>query len=164
MKKKINIALLIVVFSLWGVVGYRFISNYFTASSKNVFATENTPLFKNLIIERDTFLLQAVTRDPFLNKLAPTTVTLNTFTKPKRIGVKRVRSDKPLVTLTWPDVRYFGYIKSGKNNELALVKLNGQLFRLRKGEKKNDILIYNVYNDSITVVFNKERKTFRKGI
>ncbi|MNK23691.1 hypothetical protein D3C87_419890 [compost metagenome] len=164
MKKKINIALIIVVLSLWGAVGYRFISNYFFDKNENNIILEKTLPFKNLIVERDTFLLQSITRDPFLNKIEPAISISKTFSKLKIITSKNKIENKPLTTMEWPNIQYFGYIKSGKNNELALVKLNGQLLRVHEGEKKNDLVIQSVHKDSIIVVFKKEKKTFRVGV
>ena len=64
---------------------------------------------------------------------------------------------------SWPEIQYFGYIKSGNSNELAVIKIDGKLQRLRKGEIKQGILVNSVFRDSVIVHFNKEKRTFIKN-
>jgi hypothetical protein len=163
MKKKINILLIVAVGGLWGTVGYRFITNYFFDNSINNSIAVRTDYTTKLVTQRDTFVLQNISRDPFLNKLA---ITSSSVSPSMRNTGYTARKHTPVVKPVpvakyWPEIQYYGYIKSGKNNEVALLKINGQLLKLHKGESRNEITIQNVFKDSIAVMFNREKKVFK---
>ncbi|WP_353780254.1 hypothetical protein [Winogradskyella sp. 3972H.M.0a.05] len=63
-------------------------------------------------------------------------------------------------TVSWPAIRYYGFVRSGNNNNrLVLLKVNNQLHRKREQERIDDILITKAYSDSIILILNKEKKT-----
>ena len=165
MKKKINIVLILVVAGLWGTVGYRFISNYLSSDiSDNIMGTKNNYTAK-LVTQRDTFLMERIARDPFLNRGVAEASISKQSVVPKRNSnstVNKVQLPKPVPQVKyWPEIQYLGYMKSGKENEVVLLKINGQLMRMRKGESRNDLTIHTVYKDSVAVLFNKEKKFFK---
>ena len=66
--------------------------------------------------------------------------------------------------INWPNITYYGYIKSkDKIEELILVKIDNQLYKLRKNSNINGLIINKVYKDSIEVSFNKNKKFLYKG-
>lgn len=155
-KKKINIVLIIAVVALWGTVGYRSVKNFFY--SKEEFITENKKQnIKSILTERDTFNLGTLKYDPFLKKSIPkqTKITIHKINKP--LPKKNTEPE-----VYFPDVKYFGYIKSGQNPEVLLLKINNKLCRIHKGENKDGILIKKIYEDSIRVSFNKTVRTIIK--
>lgn len=165
MKKKINIVLILVVAGLWGTVGYRFINNYLSSDAPNHMIGNKSNYTAKLVTQRDTFLLENIARDPFLNRSTPVNVNNYKSVVSKRSNntvVKKVQSPKPILQAKyWPEIQYLGYMKSGKENEVVLLKINGQLMRMRKGESRNDLTIHTVYKDSVAVLFNKEKKFFK---
>ncbi|WP_300570380.1 hypothetical protein [Flavobacterium sp.] len=162
-KKKINIALLIVVLALWGTVGYKTISQYFF--SKELAFNDvklNTKLNFNQI-KKDTFNLESIQRDPFLNNNSEPPTNTEVVKKvylPKKVVSKPVAAPKPV--LQWPAIFYYGYIKSkDKTEELILVKIDRQLHKLRKNDQIDGLTIKKVFNDSIEVSFYKEKKIIK---
>jgi hypothetical protein len=155
-KKRINIILIIAVIALWGTVGYRSVKNFFY--TKEEFITENKKQnIKSILTQRDTFNLGTLKYDPFLKKSIPkqTKITIHKTNKPQP-------KKNPETEISFPDVKYFGYIKSGKNPEVLLLKINNKLCRIHKGENKDGILIKKIYEDSIRISFNKTLRTIIK--
>ncbi|TRW97027.1 hypothetical protein [Flavobacterium gawalongense] len=164
-KKKINIVLIILVLGLWGTVAYKTISQYFFSKELMANKTElNDELTLNEI-NKDTFNLGKVARDPFLNRQNQT----DSFVSKKyysKIPNVKIKSNpivlKPKVIINWPLISYHGYIRSkDKNEELILVKIDKRLYKLRKDDEIEGVTVKKVYNDSIEVNFNKGKKIIR---
>ena len=159
-KKAINIGLIIVVLSLWGTVSYKYINRFF-GNDELTFAVSNDSNYGTVsIIKKDTFLLEPLIKDPFLNKV---------FSKPKpQVNtvpiVPKVKSEpKPKEEIFFPTVKYYGYIKSkDKKEELILVKINNRLEHVRLNSNIDGLVIKKIYKDSISVYFNNETRSFRK--
>jgi hypothetical protein len=160
-KKATNIILICVVVGLWATIGYRFINNLKHESEK---IQENYAATSLIIPEsRDTFDLRPLRRDPFLNKLNYPKSDRISYLPKRKLRISKVKAEKPLVVVhNWPIIEYYGYIKSGSNKELALLKINGKLQRTHIGEINNSIYVKKIYKDSITLVFNKSVKTILK--
>lgn len=160
-KKKINIALILVVLGLWGTVAYKAISQYFFSNELAFSGVQNQANVNFSKIEKDTFNLETIGRDPFLNKstapvIKPAASATTVFKKPANTQPKIV---KPKEILLWPEVHYYGYIKSReKKEELILVKIQNKLYKLRKNDQIDGLFIKKVYNDSVEVYFNKEKR------
>lgn len=162
MKKKVNIVLILAVLSIWGAAGYRYISNYFREKDVLSYHEKDFITTQQIKIIRDTFELRPLPRDPFLNNI------IIERQVPKRISkavMKPVAAQKAKEPLIWPDIQYLGFIESKdqKNKELILVKVNGGLFRMHKGELNSDVLIKNIYKDSIKVLYKKEERIFKRN-
>lgn len=163
-KKKINIVLIIIVLGLWGAVGYKTITQYFF--SKDIIVnTDKTDYKLNMnLINKDTFLLGHISRDPFLDKQYQMTNPIAIKQYPQ-IAILKV-SPKTVVSIpkeiiNWPSISYHGFIKSnGKNQELILLKIDGKLFRVRKNDIVQKLTVKEVSNDSIEVIFNQEKRFF----
>jgi hypothetical protein len=162
-KKRINIVLLLLVLGLWGTVGYKTISQYFMPKKVIV----NDQNFNNNIkineIKKDTFELALINRDPFLNKQNTTPVVAKppvaAIVRPKIITPPIIK-EKPVVI--WPLISYYGYIKSKeKIQELIMVKIDNRLYKLRKNDEVQGVVIKKVYHDSVEVYFNKETKVLK---
>jgi hypothetical protein len=160
-KKRINIVLIAVVLLLWGLIGYKTINQYFCSNTIMPNEPKNFSN-KNLSqIDKDTFNLIAVSRDPFLNTIKE--VVIQKPIVQKSYPVQKI--EKPIVykePMVWPQISYYGYIKSKeKTKELILVKIAKQLYKLRKDDLVEGVIIKKVFNDSIEVVFNKEKKVIQ---
>nr|WP_294922404.1 hypothetical protein [uncultured Flavobacterium sp.] len=156
-KKKINIILILVVLGLWGTVGYRALYRQFS----NIEIIDTKQNQKNNVsikqINKDTFELEKINRDPFLNKEQNTSVVVRpiSHTSVKKTVVKTVQ--KPQSNLSWPTLKYYGYLKS-KDKELVLLKIDSKLYHLKLNEPQNGLIIKKKYKDSILVFFNSETK------
>ena len=161
MKKNINVVLIIAVLALWGTAGYRYVKNYFFIQGTAV--TPESLEFKavDLNIKRDTFLLEPLSRDPFLKKVSVRTVSVPIARR--RVEISESLGNKTVhqpIIISWPDIKYYGFIKSGKNNELALIKVNGTLIKMHKGDSENGLIVKNIYGDSIVIVKNRQQRSF----
>ena len=160
-KKNINKVLIGAVALIWGVVLYRFAAPYFGASDTAI----NTDLFVappiSFIKKKDTFDLQLPQRDPFLGKsIKPRKVVSSPVSKPKSSTKKKTQ---PTVRKSWPRVEYLGFVKSSKNaSRLGLVRVNGVLKRVRKGDLIRDIKVVKIEEEEITLSFQKDIKSFKK--
>ncbi|MES2545624.1 MAG: hypothetical protein V4548_12115 [Bacteroidota bacterium] len=159
MKKKINIVLIFVVLGLWGTVAYKTITQYFFPKEIILNSTQSNIEFNSKQITKDTFNLEKINRDPFLNIHNN---PAQTHQKKYTSVVKPVAVPQPVIIRNWPFVGYYGYIKSkGKDKELVLVKINQKIYKLRKDDAVEEVTLKKIYNDSIEVVFNKEKKMVR---
>lgn len=169
MKKKINIILLLVVLSLWGTVAWRSLKNFFYQETE----AENTTLYQSINInkiQKDTFELKKIDRDPFLQKsianLSPTN-----YKKPQKKTIKSNLSHfyKPTVKKTEPSnmpiMKYVGYIKSTQQKEeIVLLKINNNLKRCVIGKKYSDIQVKKVYKDSVQIVYYGKPMIIKKQL
>jgi hypothetical protein len=161
-KKRLNIILILVVLGLWGTVAFKSLNNFFP-SENNVFggitSSQNFNLTK---IEKDTFSLENLKRDPFLDKALSRETNVvslkSSVSHPKVVAKpKPVENLKPMQV--WPQVSYYGYIKSQqKTEELILVKIENNLLKVRKNQNIEGLIIKRIFKDSIEIVFNKQKK------
>lgn len=162
MKKKINIILIIVVLGLWGNVAYKALSQYFFSDEDTFAATTYNSKNDFVISEKDTFVLEPINRDPFLDKTLISNKETSVI-KTVRSKISKPTTVKPVDKRPFPIINYYGYIKSKqKKDELILLKINGKLKRLRVDETFEGLKIKKVFNDSIVIVANGETKSFRK--
>ncbi|MEO8533266.1 MAG: hypothetical protein ABI441_05930, partial [Flavobacterium sp.] len=166
-KKKINIVLIVVVLGLWGSVFYKTITQYFTSKELAVNTSASSGKVKFNQINKDTFALENVSRDPFLNKQVQEVVS-----RPQRQYVPNnysgsaVKKAKPATTAVrqltiWPAISYHGYIKDSRG-EMVILKIDSKMFRLRKNDLVEGIMIRKISSDSLEVDFNKEKKIIKR--
>jgi hypothetical protein len=164
-KKKINIVLIIVVLGLWGSVFYKTINQYFFTKETSA----NTPYSSGKIefnqINKDTFALEKVSRDPFLNKQTYEVVSFpkKQYTGSISTAIKKIKpaEPQPKQLTVWPAISYHGYIKDSRG-ELVIIKINQKMFRLRKDALVDGIIIKKISSDSLELGFNKERKIIKR--
>jgi hypothetical protein len=169
MKKKINVALILIVLTVWGLVASRTLKEYFISSKKTTLANNHISSLKINQIKKDTFSINHIERDPFLNKESP--VIINSLTQKKYFNNYVIKKkSKPEITKEvaiqnsdWPLITYHGYInsKDRKNELLILINIDSKLCKLKLNEQSEGIMVKNVYKDSIELDFNKERRIFR---
>ncbi|WP_269234874.1 hypothetical protein [Flavobacterium flavigenum] len=160
-KKKINIILILLVLGLWGTVGYRALYRQFADSEITNSIQDQKYNVAIKQINKDTFKLEKINRDPFLNKefqntaiiaVSKKTISHNTV---KKVMVQPV--PKKQANISWPSLQYYGYLKS-KDKELVLLKIDSKLYKLKLNETQNGLTIRKKYKDSIEVTFNSETR------
>ncbi|KAF2342588.1 hypothetical protein [Flavobacterium tistrianum] len=160
-KKKINIILIIVVLGLWGTVGFRTINRYFGNSDVNLSPEAHNSDISLKKVNKDTFELKKIGRDPFLNKQfveKPAFVASVSYHAPVRKAIKPSPAiPKPKFDMPWPQLQYFGYLKSN-DIELVLLKIDSKLHKLKLNDEVNGLTIKKKFKDSIEVVFNSQSK------
>lgn len=161
LKKTINIVLIVVVLSLWGTVMYKYVNRFFGDDELTLAQVANYKNSTFSIIEKDTFKLEPLTKDPFLNKVFTKAIAQPKITRITPKAKVEVRSK---LNTPFPLVQYFGYIKSeDKKDKLILLKINNRLERVRLNSIINGLVIKKIYKDSVIVSFNKETKSFIKN-
>lgn len=161
-KKKINIILIILVLGLWGTVGYRTLNRQLihddTILQKQ--HQQNNAVINQ--INKDTFELKKINRDPFLNKefqiadISPRQSVYNYSSVKKKITTIAPKVDS---NLSWPVLKYYGYIVSKeRNEEVVLLKIDSKLCQLKLKIPFNGLTVTKKYKDSIEVLFNGEKK------
>lgn len=163
-KKRINLILIIVVLALWGTVGYKAINRQF---SGNKLFPEKQKQESNVTIRqinKDTFKLEKINWDPFLNKQFQSTISVPTrpisgYTSAKKAVIPVAPKADPNVS--WPILIYYGYFGKEGNQELVLLKVDSKLCKLKINTPYNGLIVKKKYKDSIEVSFNSERKIVR---
>lgn len=165
-RKKINIVLILIVLGLWGTVIYRSLNHYLFPDQNIVTQAETNTHFNYKQIKKDTFELLPLAHDPFLNNRLSSSSPSNgnTFTRnasPKPSGLKKpaIIREKVPVILYWPEINYYGYIKSSlKTEEMILIKVDNKLYKARKKDNVGGVVIKRIFKDSIELSFKKENK------
>jgi hypothetical protein len=167
MKKKINVALILIVLTVWGLVASKTLKQYFFLDKKTFNTKNQNSNLKTNQINKDTFTINHIDRDPFLNKesrVITASFTQNTRFK-STIIKKKLKPEiiKHVEILNWPLISYHGYInsKDRKDELLILVNIDKKLHKLKLNEQSEGITVKKVYKDSIELDFNRERKIFR---
>ncbi len=159
-KKKVNKILIIAVALIWGVVLYKFAAPYFTTTDTVITADVLVKPPQTFLRKKDTFGLSIPERDPFLGKVFKERKkkATNNTSKPKKTSKRTT-----VIPQNWPKVQYLGFVKSQTStSRLGLVRINGVLKRVRKGDKVKDITIKQVKEDFISIQFLKNTKDFKK--
>lgn len=162
MKKRINIILLTLVLGLWGTVIYKYVSQYFTKKDIFINNQNEASIISSKIKEKDTFFLNPLNRDPFLNKSYhsenKTIVYKKTISTPKT-NVKPIINNIPKAP--FPNINYLGYIKSKeKKYELALLKINGKFQRLKINQELDNLKLLSITKDSVRIKYFNDEKSF----
>jgi hypothetical protein len=85
----------------------------------------------------------------------------NTIVVKKTIVYKPI--PKPKEILNWPKIAYYGYIKDG-NGQIALIKVNATLYRSRKHQQIENLIIRTIFNDSIELEYNHEKRIIKQTV
>lgn len=156
-KALLNKILIFFLLLIWSVIGYKLITNIFGKNEiVQMKSVVNEPQINKENVETSIFALPIITRDPFLGSYT-TRKMENSQTQNRH---SKIDKKKPIV---WPQINYYGFVKGENNkNALALLKIDGKLERVRKGTNMNGIAIKEIYQDSILVIFNNQKKIFKK--
>lgn len=149
--------LIIAVCGLWFTVIYRSLNQYFFSKETVSVPSDTKIAALSRPISKDTFVLQPLARDPFLNRRI---ITATTVSRPK---MRKVTAPTPVkktvVNSPWPQISYMGSIQSKQRKDaLVLVSINNKLHKLSTNETAENITIKKVYRDSIEVWRGKDKK------
>jgi len=154
-KKNINSVLILLLFIIWGSIGYKYFVKKETLENKIVVQQNETPL--HYTIRKDTFELKDI-KNPFNN------VFIASKSSQKKSSSKASNKKKPIpVQIKWPSIQYHGYILSkGNNKKLGVINVNGKIMKKREKEIiLEKFKIKKIYEDSIQIACNKILKTIK---
>lgn len=147
--------MILALVAIWAFIGYRV---FFKNSS--LLDSANSPILSlntNFNIKaKDTFELQKLERDPFLDT-----------------RIKKKKQNKPVsftnnykvntIAKPFPAIVYYGFVKGQKSNEaLVLLKVNNKMKRLRIKEEFEGLKVLRMVSDTVWVRFEKSEKFFVK--
>lgn len=154
--KALTYILLIVVAVIWYQVFLRIKSNVLQDEDNSFSAIQQHSGFQP--VKKDTFLLNANYRDPFIGKAKqePKEFALTDF-EPVQKPVKP--------QFVWPKINYYGWVrKTDSKNPLCIVNIDGMLLYLRKGEEIFDgIRILQVNRDFIRLKKGRQEQIFYRN-
>ncbi len=156
--KKLTYFLIPIAIIVWGGIILRIVG-----FNNNDEITGQTPaneaIADTIVIEKNNFELMANYRDPFLGKFIK---GINQSTNKKPKSTKKVVPKKiKKAPIVWPVIDYDGSIRSNEK-VIAVMKIDSKKYLLEKGEELNDMVVKEVFPDSVILVFKKETKTFPK--
>ena len=160
-KKIVNKILIGAVALIWGVVLYKFSVPFFAVDTPVITSDVLVKPSELLAMKKDTFRLTVPERDPFLG-----TIARKKQIKPVTSIKKQAKTNtvKTVSNITWPRVQFLGYVKSGSSKlKLGLVRVNGTLKRVRKGDEVSELKVISISDAEITMNFNGENKNFKKN-
>jgi hypothetical protein len=156
--------------AIWGYVGYR-IYDAMHEESPDLSNQPVTAEIINLQTKKDSFLLFANYRDPFLDNLTEAKShyqNYETGNKPKQTPSKNNTNAKNPNNLTnqnnWPEIKYLGSVTNTKasNKSVAMVSIAGVTYTLKNGEEVNGIKLLSFSSDQVEFKKGKEKKVIQK--
>lgn len=151
-KIKLLIAVPIVIVT-WGYILFQIIGAFGGAdNTPDISLTKPVPFSIDSSIEKTSFELLPLTKDPFLG---------TAYTKPsqkKNTGKKRaVKKD----TLIWPSIKYTGMVTDTKaTSKIFMISIQGKQYLMQHGEVQEDITLLKGTADNITLRFKGTQKKF----
>ncbi|OFZ01407.1 MAG: hypothetical protein A2491_19650 [Bacteroidetes bacterium RIFOXYC12_FULL_35_7] len=165
--KKLRYILLPLVLIVWGLVFYK-VYEYVKEDPLPINEQIKKNSKKTHLNTRDTILLVADYRDPFLGKIIhqisfenSNEVTNRIYEKKSSSGGEKenlkIKQENKAITKTnnWPTVIYSGIIINQKNSKkTALLKINNKEKMVSEGEIIDDMKIEKIYPDSLILKLN----------
>ncbi|GAL85655.1 hypothetical protein Solca_1594 [Sporocytophaga myxococcoides] len=150
---------------VWGLIFVRIYSSLFSDSKE---ITSSKPVIKGNqnIFKKDTFVLVAKYRDPFLGGMhnPSSYVALKDPGKKNNIKPVVVKTKEPEVQIDWTVISYIGLIKNtGSNKHVSLMNINGNEYLMEEGVEKEGVKLMRNCKDSVKVVFCGKEKFIKRN-
>lgn len=144
--------LIILVLGVWGVIGYKIVA-VVNPNSPKIVMQDPDMLFNPINqIEKDTFSVKIVNRDPFLGTL---------LIKKKSKGKVLKKLAKP--EIIWSPIIYHGNIsKQDSKTKVFVISIDGQQQLLKIGQVVKGVKLIKGNSKSVVVGFKGVRKTIQK--
>ncbi len=155
-KKSTKLFLGILLLSVWSIFGYRM---YERKNKANItYPMANIPEHKATATEREAFALLLNYKDPFLAERSNRSRKTNTsvLPKPQAVTSKHNRKAKKVEKkkeVPFPKIEYKGNVKMVNGQQKAIVKMDNDIHHWRSGERKDDLLLERIFEDSIQMRF-----------
>lgn len=150
--------LLPVVFIIWGLIIYRLVKYVGQGNTPVPIPAFTGINFEPEKLQEDTFSITANYRDPFLGAVKKVAA----FTgppKPAKAAPKPVTKPE----IPWPTIIFKGLIKNkDAKKTYALLTINGKTKSFSDKEEWQGIKIQSVAKDSVVLIYNKQKKSFKR--
>lgn len=144
---------------IWGMIIYRIIK---VSGDDNNLPEDILLVFEKDKISdtKDTFVIVANYRDPFLSKNLAFNPSAAQITNPS----KKQALNSIIKQLNWPVIKYGGIIqRSYSGTVIGLLTINGKNYLVKKGNTFEEVLIEEIGKDSVMVVFGSSRKYIKRA-
>ena len=150
--------LLPVVIIVWGIIANRLVKYIKQDTPVSPAEISEEIRFKPENFKQDTFSIVANYRDPFLGAFAVEHPPVSSLPKapspPKPVVVKNIK---------WPVIAFKGLIKNHESQKIyGMMTIDGKLRSVLVKDEILGIKVLDIQRDSIGVVFNNEKRSFRK--
>jgi hypothetical protein len=159
--KKLVYILLPLAVIIWGIIIFRIIK-YVNQDAELVLPDQ--PLFSllNDTTIVDSFTIVANYSDPFKRSIYTPSTSIES-TKKVSNRSNRVNRNIQNKRIRWPNITYGGIIESNEHNEIiAIVNIDNKNCLMRIEEESQEVMVLEIYNDSIKVRYQEELKTITK--
>jgi len=154
-KKSTKFALGVLLLSVWSIFGYRLYERKTKANTP--YPTAMIPEHKAAATEREAFALLLNYQDPFIAERSIRSRKTSTSILPKSEVVAsrkhQVRKKVEKKKVKFPTIEYKGNVKLVSGQLKAIVKLENDIHHWRSGERKEELLLERIFDDSIQVRF-----------
>ena len=152
-KKRTKLFLGIMLLSVWSIFGYRLYERKNKGNTGPPMAL--IPEYKAVATEREAFALLLDYKDPFMAERSYRSRKTHStiLPKPKVVANRKTQASKkrPKKKVKFPKIEYKGNVKMVSGQEKAIVKMNNDIHHWRSGERKDELLLERIFEDSIQV-------------
>jgi len=149
------------VLLIWGLIFYKIFTHFGDDQNKTMVNPDQTNTNKKQL-PRDTFTIIANYRDPFLGRNnQPALHSSQDHILNNQTGLSRKPTPAPEII---PEIKYCGIIANPKNKrKVGLLRMNNKELLVKEGDSYNELKIIRLFNDSVKIMYNKTKKTFKKN-
>ena len=154
-KKSTKLFLGVMLLSVWSIFGYRL----YERKNKPNTTYPTTAISKQTAVatEREAFALLLNYKDPFVPERSTRSRRTNVSVSQKRkvVASKRSQPQKKVKKkkVPFPKIEYKGNVKMVSGQRKAIVKMDNDIHHWRSGERKDELLLERIFDDSIQVRF-----------
>ncbi len=140
---------------IWAFVGYSIVNRFLDVAPINSVSEFTSSKKLNPVDSKDSFVLNNLNRDPFLDSYITTEVETSS-----PMDSKTTYANPPAAT-TWPNIKYYGFVKNETSKiPLILLKIDNKMKRLRRGTTSENLTVDAIYKDSVVISHGKQTRTF----
>lgn len=134
---------------IWGAVIYKVVDALSEEPESQSELSLTAPIKKH-IIERDTFSLIEIDRDPFLGKL---------YTRER---VKKSNNENNNLVMEWPAIEYLGMVSDpDSRSKVYLIVINGKSFFMEKGSETESVSLVKASGNKVWLRYKNSTKAFQ---
>jgi hypothetical protein len=163
--KKMTYILLAGVVVVWGLIFLRIYSSLFS-DSKEISSSKPVIRGKQDYFKKDTFVLVAKYRDPFLGGIHNPSNSIGLKAAVNKIKSKPVvlKPKEPEIQIDWTVINYVGLIKNtGSNKHVSLMNIKGKEYLMEEGVVEDGVKLVKNCKDSVKVVFCGKEKFIKRN-
>lgn len=153
MKKNKNVKILLpFVIVIWSILIYK-IYDAFRPNDKNIRTSTPETFTPTPLIEKDTFSLLPVDKDPFLGTLY--------VKKDERASKPSMSNKKKEDGIVWPAIEYRGIVSDQEvRTSVFILQINGRQHLVKKGETIQDVQLVSGSNNAVQLRYKGLNKNF----